>query len=79
MHDALAASGVRIHAFTDVDPRKLGGHRRGLPVWSGAQLHARRNGELVLGTVGTRGVRQRLRAELQGWGWGEGSEFLFVA
>jgi glycosyltransferase involved in cell wall biosynthesis len=77
MHDLLRAEGVAIRGFLDVHPRRVGGEKRGLPVWPLEQ--ANRAGEaLILVAVGAAGARVEIRRFLQQWGRVEGHDFLFV-
>ena len=59
---ALLARGVRVLAFVEVDPRKLGQRIHGAPVMDVASGSALRGG-LHLGAVGQPGARERIRAE----------------
>jgi len=78
MHDLLAAEGVQVAAFVDVHPRRIGGTKRGLPVWPLEALE-RVTDHFVLVVVGSVGARPRIRAWLQGRGRREGPDFLFAA
>jgi cellulose synthase/poly-beta-1,6-N-acetylglucosamine synthase-like glycosyltransferase len=57
---ALAAAGVRLFAFVEVDPRKLGKEIHGVPV-VGPEEGAKTRGALHLAAVGQPGARQRIR------------------
>ena len=59
---ALLARGVRVRAFVEVDPRKLGQRIHGAPVVDVAAGSAL-GGALHLAAVGQRGARERIRAE----------------
>jgi len=78
MHDLLRAEGIPIHGFLDVHPRRVGGQKRGLPVWP-----IDRAGEFgdhfVLVAVGAAGARARIRTFLAEQGRVEGGDYLFVA
>lgn len=78
LHDALIAEGVRVTGFIDIDPRKIGGRKRGKPVWSPTAV-AELDGELILGAVGARGARASIRSALAGLGKREGTDFLMTA
>ncbi len=78
LHDALVAEGVRIAGFIDIDPRKIGGRKRGKPVWPPSAA-AELDGELILGAVGARGARASIRGALAGLGKREGTDFLMTA
>lgn len=76
----LAAHGVTIAGYIDVDPKKagrgLGG--TGVPVIAPVQIPPPAE-VLVLGYVGTRGARELHRAELTQRGFVEGRDFLMCA
>ena len=71
---ALEPHHVRAHAFIDIDPAKLGGHARGLPVRPPEGL--RRETDLVVVAVGARGARDLVRAHLDNCAFVEGSDYL---
>jgi glycosyltransferase involved in cell wall biosynthesis len=76
----LAAHGVRIAGYVDVDAKKvtraIGG--TGAPVIGPAELPP--PGEIfVLGYVSTRGAREQIRGELVARGYAEGKDFLMCA
>jgi len=78
MHDLLMAEGVQVRGFLDVHPRRIGGRKRDLPVWS--IEHATTLGDtLVLVAVGAAGARARIRRFMTGLGREEGPDYLFVA
>lgn len=74
----LVAQGVRIGAYLDIDPRKIGRRLAGRPVLSPDQLPAPSE-VFVLGYVASRGARQLIRAQLQRRGFVEGRDFLMAA
>jgi hypothetical protein len=69
-------------AFIDVDPKKIGRTRRGLPIlapddlldWWGGY-----NNPVVLAAVGARGARALIRERLEGFGLREGKDWWGVA
>ncbi len=73
---ALEAHGLRASRFVDVDPRKIGRVRRGVPVV--AQDEARRDHTIVV-AVGARGARELVRAHLTARGFVEGTDFISAA
>ena len=75
---ALLATGHRLAAFVEVDPRKLGGRVLGAPVLSVGDGAALR-GPLHLAAVGQKGARARIRAEAARRGLVEGEELVAVA
>jgi glycosyltransferase involved in cell wall biosynthesis len=78
LHDCLTREGVSVTGFVDIDPKKIGGRKRGLPVW-GPRMVEQADGALILGAVGARGARPRIREALLGKRLIEGRDFLFVA
>jgi glycosyltransferase involved in cell wall biosynthesis len=75
---ALAGRGHRVLAFVDVDPRKLGGTIRGVPVVPvpGAAAY---QGALHLAAVGQPGARARIREEAARLGLVDGRDLIAVA
>ena len=78
MHDLLSGEGVQVQGFLDVHPRRVGGSKRGLPVWPIEQLEDL-NDRFVLVAVGAAGARARIRRFMRDRGRLEGSDHLFVA
>lgn len=78
MHDLLSAEGMEIRGFVDVHPRRVGGEKRGLPVWAMDRV-----GELadcfILVAVRAAGARAKIRRFLAEQGREEGRDYLFVA
>ena len=78
MHDLLREEGIGIDGFLDVHPRRVGGYKRGRPVWAVEKL-----GEIgdrfILVAVGAAGARKQIRAFLAEHGRTEGRDCLFVA
>jgi glycosyltransferase involved in cell wall biosynthesis len=77
-HDLLAAEGVDVAGFLDVHPRRIGGHKRGRPVWPVDHLE-REPDAFVLAAVGSAGARPQIRAFMARLGRIEGEHYLFVA
>jgi glycosyltransferase involved in cell wall biosynthesis len=75
---ALAALGVTTALFVDVDPRKIGGTRRGAPV-VGADEVARARGLPLLVAVGAPGARPLIREALGRAGLEELRAYLVVS
>jgi len=76
---ALLAEGAEVAAFLEVDPRKIGGEKRGRPVVSwdeGFNCWPRR---FTLVAVGAREVRQGIRSALNERGLVEERDYLFAA
>jgi hypothetical protein len=72
----LAAEGVRVSRWVDVDPRKIGRILHGAPIVSPSEVG--QDGGKMLITVGTRGAREGLREWATGAGFREGEDFLCV-
>jgi glycosyltransferase involved in cell wall biosynthesis len=69
-------------AFVDVDPRKIGQLRRGLPVISPDKLPyfwSKLPRPVLLAAVGARGARALIRRQLQAFGFQEGLDWWGVA
>lgn len=77
-HDLLAAEDVFISGFLEVHPRRIGGEKRGLPVWPLEQI-ARMPEAFVLVAVGAAGARAEIRQFMLERGRVEGEQFMFVA
>ncbi len=77
LHDALVAAGVRVAAFVDVDPRKVGGTKRGRPVLPVEAVEEPGRWS-ALGAVRREDARAHMRAELAARGWVEGRDFLLA-
>ena len=76
--DALAAVGVGVAAFVEVDRRKIGRTIRGARVLSYEQVASLRGLPLLV-AVGAPGARDLIRAELGRRGFVEGRDFRCVA
>jgi len=78
MHDLLRQEGVATTGFLEVHPRRIGGRKRNLPVWSIDEI-VRMQECFVLVAVGAAGARPEIRAYMQSHGRIEGQDYLFVA
>jgi len=78
LHDALAAVGAEVAGFIDVDPRQIGGCKRGLPVYGPDYLEGC-GAEVVLAAVGAPGAREEIRGYLLALGYQEGRDFVLAA
>jgi cellulose synthase/poly-beta-1,6-N-acetylglucosamine synthase-like glycosyltransferase len=67
-------AGERIEAFVDIDPRKVGGERRGRPVHPRTALRGRTD-VAVLAAVPVVGARALIRRQLTGMGFREGVDY----
>lgn len=77
-HDLLVAEGGEIAGFIEVHPRRIGGRKRGLPVWGVEKASDWRDGPILV-AVGARGARRDIRAFFDEHGRREGEDYLFVA
>jgi glycosyltransferase involved in cell wall biosynthesis len=78
MYDLLAAEGVNIAGFIEVHPRRIGGLKRGKPVWPMARV-GNLNDELILVAVGAAGAREEIGEWLEAQKKREGIDYLFIA
>jgi glycosyltransferase involved in cell wall biosynthesis len=77
---ALEARGAVVEAFIDIDPRKIGGVRRGqVPVLGPDGLGGPGDGSMILAAVGIPRARADIRARLTGRGYVEGLHFVCAA
>ncbi|MFW5875392.1 MAG: glycosyltransferase [Myxococcota bacterium] len=74
---ALEAHGIRAQRFVDIDPRKIGGHARGVPIVAPERL--RKGTELILVAVGARGARKLIRNALDARGFVELEDYICAA
>ena len=72
----LERHGVRTSRFIDIDPRKIGRVRRGVPVVDRRELDREHT---IVVAVGARGARDLVRAELLERGFAEGTDFIAAA
>jgi glycosyltransferase involved in cell wall biosynthesis len=78
----LLRLGVPLVAFVDIDPRKIGRLRRGLPILPPGELPVwwqRYGNPAVLAAVGARGARALIRARLEALNFTEGRDWWGVA
>ena len=78
MHDLLQSEGAIIRGFLDVHPRRIGGSKRGLPVW-GIDHLSRLKDEFVLVAVGAAGAREEIKTYMLENKKREAIDYLFVA
>lgn len=79
---ALEQLAIPLRAYADVDPRKIGRTRRGLPVLGPEALPAflkQWRSPIVLAAVGIRGAREIIRDRFKKMGLVEGQDWLAVA
>ena len=72
---ALHAENVRVRAFFDIDPAKVGRQRGGVPVLDGKLFGNSEREAVALGAVGSPGGRERVRALASEAGYTEGLDF----
>ncbi len=78
----LERGGASLVAFVDIDPKKIGSIRRGLPILSAEDLPdllRQYRGPVVLAAVGSRGARALIRERLDGMGLVEAQDYWAVA
>jgi len=78
MYDLLQAEGARIDGFLDVHPRRIGGRKRGLPVWP-IEHAIQLQDEMVLVAVGAAGARKKIHHWMNEHAKEQGRDYLFVA
>jgi len=69
-------------AYVDIDPKKIGHMRRGLPILAPEELPEwwrRSSSPILLAAVGARGARPLIRERLEEYGLSEGEDWLFCA
>jgi glycosyltransferase involved in cell wall biosynthesis len=78
MHDLITAEGGKVLGFIEVHPRRIGGQKRGLPVWS--IDHCKQEDlPMVLVAVGAVGAREEISLFMEKHSKFEGQDYLFVA
>jgi len=78
----LVRQGIPLVAFVDIDPRKIGRTRRGVPVIPPGEFPAwwgRYTSPVLLAAVGARGARPLIRAQVGRFGLREGLDWWCVA
>ena len=78
MFDLLTAEGGKIEGFIEVHPRRIGGQKRGLPVWPVDKVDSLGNSMLLV-AVGAAGARKEIETYLHGHNKIPGRDYLFVA
>ena len=73
----LAAAGVTVSTWLDVDPKKIGRILHRAPVISPGELHL--DGRKMIVAIGVRGAREHFRSVAETRGWQEGIDFVSVA
>lgn len=78
MFDLINGEGGEIEGFIEVHPRRIGGQKRGLPVWS-IEKAKDLGAAMLLVAVGAAGAREEIAHYLSDCQKTEGTDFLFVA
>ena len=78
IHDLLVAEGGTVDGFIEVHPRRIGGKKRDLPVWS-IDKCKEPGLPMILVAVGAAGARGDIATFMSGLNLGEGEDYLFVA
>lgn len=76
-YDLLEQENITVTGFIDIHPRRIGGEKRQLPVWSMDKVDELDN-EIILGAVGSRGARNEIREFLLQKGKQEGQDFILI-
>ena len=78
MFDLIQEEGGDVEGFIEVHPRRIGGQKRGLPVWPVDKV-ANLGASMLLVAVGAAGARNEIEAFLREHGKTAGQDYLFVA
>jgi len=78
MYDLIIAEDGKVEGFIEVHPRRIGGQKRGLPVWPVDKIEALGTAMLLI-AVGAAGAREEIAAFLHEHNKIEGQDYLFVA
>jgi glycosyltransferase involved in cell wall biosynthesis len=78
MFDLINGEGGEIEGFIEVHPRRIGGQKRGLPVWP-IEKAKDLGPAMLLVAVGAAGAREEIARYLSDCQKTEGTDFLFVA
>jgi glycosyltransferase involved in cell wall biosynthesis len=76
---ALEKAGLRVMGYADVSPKRIGTVWEGKPVVGYEDLPVRYDGCMLLAAVGSWGVRDTIRRQLESLGYREPEEFLCIA
>ena len=78
LYDGLLDHDLNVQAFLEVHPRRIGGTKRGVPIFHFEEAN-RFDNALILIAVGVASARAEIRKFLIESGRFEGRDFLFVA
>lgn len=73
----LAAAGISVSCWLDVDPRKIGRMLHGAPVVRPSELQ--KGHDLILAAIGVRGAREQFRKLVDEMGLRDGKDYICVA
>jgi len=76
--DLIIAEGGKVEGFIEVHPRRIGGQKRGLPVWPVDKVKTL-GAAMLLVAVGAAGAREEIAGFLHQQNKTEGRDYLFVA
>ena len=78
MFDLITAEGGNVEGFIEVHPRRIGGQKRGMPVWSIDKVDSLGESMLLV-AVGAAGAREEITVYLLEHNKLPGQDYLFVA
>jgi hypothetical protein len=78
MFDLIIADGGTVDGFIEVHPRRIGGLKRGLPVWPVDKVKTP-GGSMILVAVGAAGAREEITDYMHKHNRLPGRDYLFVA
>lgn len=78
MFDLITSEGGNVEGFIEVHPRRIGGQKRGLPVWPVDKVKTLEGAMLII-AVGAAGAREEITAYLDEHNKRPGDDYLFVA
>lgn len=78
IHDLIVSEGGQVEGFIEVHPRRIGGRKRGLPVWP-IDKCIEPGLAMVLVAVGAAGARAEIAEFMSGNNLTDGEDYLFVA
>ncbi|MEO0416212.1 MAG: glycosyltransferase family A protein [Verrucomicrobiota bacterium] len=79
MLDLLRAEGIGCHAFIEVNPKLIGGEKKGIPVEGINSFSNWQEQAVIISAVGQKGSRERIREMLKPLNFTEGKDFFCVS
>ena len=73
----LISQGIKILAYVDVDPKKVGQTYEDIPVWHYSKLQEEKH--FVVSYVANRGIREKIETQLISWKYRLGKDFILAA